>query len=262
MVSKIFKAIGGIVSTLACFVFALILARSLVTGVKHAAYVQQIEDSEDYYAANYKFMGNCYAVPCSCDQEDETADDYRVDIKDLPTLVDECLALYPEELRSYISEEWTIVFAETMPEYISAHVLDLDVKAISAVSVSAIKTIFVYIKDEGSLRYVLTHEFAHALAYEYGCVDFSAKFTNLYENHKETYKENSPYAVPGYAVSSTSEFFAATVSAYVTEPDWLREAAPDVAEYIEELFSYLPYSNEFEKMFVEMHGASILKPEK
>lgn len=262
MVSKIFKALGGVVATFAFFVFALILASSLVTGVKHAAYVQQIKDCEDYYAENYEFMGNCYVVPCSPDQEDETSEDYRVDTEELSPLVDECLALYPEDLRSYISEEWAIVFAETMPEYIAAHVLELDIKEVSAVSISAIKTIFVYIKDEGSLRYVLTHEFAHALAYEYGCVDFSEKFVNIYGNHKETYKENSPHAVPGYAVSSSSEFFAATVSAYVTEPDWLRKAAPDVAEYIEELFSRLPYSNELEKIIVESKGALISKPEK
>ena len=212
-----------------------------------------VENSRAYYQENYVFANNCY-VNQSERKQKKSESDILLDVDVLSDAVAKSLALYPQKAQAYIIDHWSIVFTPSPPSFATEYMDGMSLSDYSAVTVPDIHTIFVYSEDVESLTYILTHEFGHVLAYEYGALDCTKEFEELYYLFENSYKENSPYSTLGYATSSPSEFFASTMQAYVTEPEWLWKEAPGVADYMEELLKEEAYNNEIEHFWVRTQG--------
>ena len=109
---------------------------------------------------------------------------------------------------------------------------------------------------------IIVHELAHAL--DFGdnfklntLYSDSDEFEEIYKkfysklaNLNVTYEDMSK-AVSRYSLSSSREFFAESMVAYVFDPKWLQEAQPETYAYL----SKLPVNNSVNKALSELKGA-------
>lgn len=215
---------------------------------------KQINECKVYYAENYVSADNCYIHELLVKNETAGTDGSESIKQTFSNLVSDCLELFPEKVQSAITENWSIVFTPTTPSFATEYLNGYGPDENAGVTVPDIQTVFVYTNDVTVIPYVLAHELSHVVAFEYGCVEYTKEFENMYFLFKNTYKEPSRYAIPGYAVSSSSEFFASTLSTYVTDSDQLWLEAPGVADYMENLLSKEPYKNNVEKYITRTLG--------
>ena len=254
MLQKIAKFISNLFINCILLIILIVLFAAIVTGISYANMSKRINEGKEYYKTNYTSAKNCFVDSVLLKNHANSSNETPIHINTYSSLVKDCLERYPENVRACITDNWSIVFTPTTPAFATQYLDGCSSDLNSAVTVPDIQTIFVYTKDIEVIPYVLTHEFGHALAYEYGCLEYTKDFEELYYLFKHTYKETSPYAVPSYAVRSSSEFFASTLSAYVTEPEWLWLEAPGVADYMEEMLKTKPYKNEFGKIITRVRG--------
>lgn len=226
-----------------CFACAFLLFCLFIS----ATSLIKVSNAKKYYAENYLKVNDFFV--------DEALIHNERDKEVYADLIYSSLLLFPEHVRPFIATDWSVVFTPEAPEGAAWYFPDgLNEQDVTAVTVPSIKTVFVLTPDPALIPYSLLHEFCHVLAFEYGEVDRSSQFYALYNIYKDSYTETFPFAVPHYSSSSPSEFFAATLSSYLTERDHLKRSAPGIVDYMDSLLSKLPYENVLGKLGVRARG--------
>ena len=172
---------------------------------------------------------NCYVAQCYSSDEA-----FKATASEQVALT---LGKFPEDIRKVIKEEWIIVFTPNIPAAVTKEVGCALPSNAAGGTISDVKTIFVLTTDTRLWEYVLTHEICHAIGSEYGNIDYGREFEKIYDLYKDSYQEPFEAAVQGYATSSQVEFFASTLSMYITEPDALRQTAPCAYNFFDGLLA-------------------------
>lgn len=261
--SKIIKKFLAFLLNVILVVAVVSLFVTTVLGITFYNAHSIVEEGVEYYEDRYVDMGNCYVAKNLLRNGgvwvSETADSRaEINYNEAPSVVADCLSKFPEHIKTYINDNWSIVFTKEIPDFASGYLTGYNTSDYSAVTVPDLQTIFVFSDNGKALSYILSHEFGHAIAYEYGFLDYTSEFIELYNRYKGTYKENTEFSVEGYATSSASEFFASALQAYIYEPEWLWQEAPTVAYYMQNVLSSPSYDNDFEKYCVRAKGLILI----
>lgn len=211
---------------------------------------KQIDYAKIYYDENYIFSVNCY-VDDAIMAKHNRASDKTVLPETYSLMVEKCLDKYPEQIRTVISTNWTFVFTLGIPELAAQQQVCCDFSNTQAAIFPFLRSIFVCTEKLSEAQSLLAHEIGHAVACEYGRVDLSSGFKELFNCVSASYDSSSLFT---FSCNSPSEFFAEAIAFYVFEPERMAKEAHAVADYMEEVLKEEPYDNGVEQFVVWMRG--------
>lgn len=158
------------------------------------------------------------------------------DLKSLAPLIDEFFELLPDEkTKEFDDEGWKIIIASKKPTYVK----ELETIANFNIGGNAEhnkRLIFIYLNN-GMGEYLLSdfiHEFGHYDDWQNGLVSKTNGFVNIFKNNKKYVPEDAFDDVT-YHLKSSQEFFACCYKDYFLHGDKLKNEAPEVYNYIDDV---------------------------
>ena len=163
----------------------------------------------------------------------------------------ESLSCIPEGMRGVIERGWTIVFVSSQPEYLHYPDYYTEYDVLCATMYKERTILVKPMEDVSKAVNALVHEFGHVASWEYGYAEKGREFLLLYEANKEEYVD-VVFPETGYAVSGEDEFFACMFRNYFKDPAYIKEHAPLVYDYMDNILSKEPHGNVFKFVGVKM----------
>lgn len=161
---------------------------------------------------------------------DYTIYDDTIDIRKIKEISSWLTFLPTQLINRFYTEGWTLIFSD---EVVSSYN-----KPCGGVTNLNDKIICVKADIEGMAPEILYHELGHYVDYSYSKGTFfssNADFQQLYYKYKGIYKEEGLRAGQSYAASNEKEFFAVTFQEYYLHSNNLKNQAPEVYSYMDNL---------------------------
>lgn len=163
---------------------------------------------------------------------------YGLDDEEKLEILEDTLEIIPDKYLDKIQDkQWKIIIVEEINQ--EQESIQEDKPADDAICMGTAKLYprLIYLQDTDikELKEILLHEFAHAIDFTF---EFSSKsdFYNMYKDYKEKgyigYNESKSLK---YATRNEKEFFATVFKDLLLYPNYLKENAPDVYNYLQKI---------------------------
>ena len=146
----------------------------------------------------------------------------------------EFVANLPKSFREALEDDWAIVLLDKTPNKLFhtslMNINDYDTSGmiIGGYTFTQPRTIYVNRTLDTDTRYrAFVHEVGHFVSFELASLHGSKEWEALYEKYMNNFDTD------GYNLSNEAEFFATAFDMYFNEADKLKEDAPDVYDYMD-----------------------------